>query len=285
MRYILALLPLLCLGEDLPYRVETVSANYKFLDGPVWSSKDSLLTFADVPSNKLHKLDTSGPGILLSDTGGASGAAIDDRGRLYVCETRARRLVRLDKKGAPQVIADSFEGKKLNGPNDIAFSKNHAYFTDPAFGSAVETRELPFYGVFHLSSRGAITAALRLRTRPNGVAITPDGAVLYVTNSDERNVRAYDIAKDGALGNERVFVARTKGVPNGIEVDEKGNVYVAAAGVAVFSPMGEPIAFLELAQKPSNLVFGDGDLKSLYVTARNTLYRIRLETTKGVSLH
>jgi len=266
--------------------VETVSANYKFLDGPAWSSQDSQLIFSDVPSNKLHKLDAKGPGLLLADTGGASGAAIDERGRLYVCEARARRLVRLDKKGAPQVIADSFEGKKLNGPNDIAFSKSgHGYFTDTAFGSAVDARELPFYGVFHLSSKGAITAALRMQTRPNGVAITPDGSVLYVTNSDERNVRAYDIAKDGSLQNERIFVAKTNGVPNGIEVDEKGNVYVAASGIAVFSSKGESIAAIQLAEKPSNLVFGDGDLKSLYVTARSTLYRVRLETAKGVALH
>ena len=98
-----------------------------------------------------------------------------------------------------------------------------------------------------------MTAALKLQTRPNGLAISPEGNTLYVTNSDERNVRAYDIAKDGSLQNERMFVAATEGVPDGIEVDEKGNVYVAAAGVSIYSPKGERLVMIDLAEKPSNL--------------------------------
>jgi gluconolactonase len=286
-RWALALLPILCLAQEPgPYHVETVTSKHKFLEGPVWSSKDGYLLFTDVPMNTIQKLDTKGLSTFREQSGGASGNAFDDKGRLYTCEAHMRRVTRTDRKGAVEVLADQFEGKKLNNPNDIAVTKHgHVYFTDPAFGSAGETRELPFYGVFHISPKGQMEASLKLQTRPNGVAASPDGDILYVTNSDERSVRAYDIAKDGTLQNERIFVPKTEGVPDGIEVDEKGNVYVAAAEVNIFSPNGERLGTLQTAEKPSNLVFGDGDLKALYITARTTLYRVRLESFKGVSLY
>lgn len=286
MRRILLFLPLICFGDDLTYRVEAVTAAHKFVEGPTWSARDGYLLFADIPTNQIHKIDTTGASVFRDQSGGASGNAFDDKGRLYTCEGRARRVTRTDKKGAVEVIAEQFEGKKLNGPNDLAVTKNgHVFFTDPAFGAAVDTRELSFYGVFHLPPKGPMVAALRWQTRPNGIAVSPDGRTLYVANSDERNVRAYDLSKDGALENERIFIAKTQGVPDGIEVDESGNVYVAAAKIAVLSPKGEQIAAIETAEKPSNMVFGDGDMKSLYVTARTTLYRVRFETLKGVSLY
>jgi gluconolactonase len=286
MRRALLLLSLLCQAQDLTtYKVETVTASHKFLEGPVWSAHDGVLLFSDIPSNLIHRIDAKGMTVFREDSGGANGNAFDDKGRLYSCEGHNRRVTRTDKKGEIQVLVDQFEGKKLNSPNDIAITKNdHIYFTDPAFGTAVDTRELPFYGVFHVSSKGTVTAVLKLQTRPNGVAISPDGNTLYLTNSDERNVHAYDIAKDGSLQNERVFVARTEGVPDGVKVDDKGNVYVAAADIYVFTPKGEKLGMIDVAEKPSNLAFGDGDLKSLYVTARSILYRIRIDA-KGVALY
>jgi gluconolactonase len=251
----------------------------------VWSAREGQLLFSDVPANQIIKIDGKGRTLFRENSGGANGNAYDDKGRLYTCEGRTRRVVRMDKKGAPEVVADSFEGKKLNAPNDIVVAKNeHVYFTDPAFGEADERRELPFYGVFHIPPKGPITAALKLQTRPNGLAISPDGKTLYVTNSDERNVRAYDIGKDGGLENERVFIAKTGGVPDGVEVDAHGNVFLAAKGVQIYSPEGKLVTTIDLAEKPSNLVFGDGTLQTLYVTARTTVYRILLET-KGVSIY
>jgi gluconolactonase len=274
------------LSEDLHYKVEAVSTQHKFIDGPAWSAQDGFLLFADVPLNIIHKVDNKGPSRLREASGGASGNAFDDKGRLYTCESRARRVIRADKKDKIEVVADQFEGKKFNGPNDVVVTKNgHVFFTDPAFGPAAESRELPFYGVFHISPKGQLSAALKLQTRPNGIAVSPDGANLYVSNSDERNVKAYDLGKDGALTNERIFIAKTNGVPGGVEVDAKGNVYVAANQIAVYTPKGEALSTITIAEKPSNMVFGDGDLQSLYVTARSTLYRVKLETMKGVSLY
>jgi sugar lactone lactonase YvrE len=286
-RLALGLLPILCLAQEPgPYHVEAVTSKHKSIEGPVWSAKDGYLLFADVPMETIQRIDTKGLSMFRERSGGASGNAFDDKGRLYTCEAHARRVTRTDRKGTVDVLVDQCEGKKLNAPNDIAVSKHDdGYFTDPAFGSAVEKCELSFYGVFHISPKGQVEASLRLQTRPNGVAASPDGGTLYVTNSDERNVRAYDITKEGTLQNERVFVAKTAGVPGGIKVDEKGNVYVAAAEVLIFSPKGEPLGTLKIAEKPSNIVFGDGDLKSLYVTARTTLYRVRLEAFKGVAIY
>ncbi|HYI95272.1 MAG TPA: SMP-30/gluconolactonase/LRE family protein [Bryobacteraceae bacterium] len=273
-------------SQDIIYKIEAVSTKHKFLEGPVWSAHDGYLLFSDVPSNKILKIDTKGITLFREQSGGASGNAFDDKGRLYTCETRARRVVRTDKKDKIEVLADQFDGKKLNGPNDIVVTKNEqVFFTDPAFGSAVEVRELPFYGVFHISAKGVVSAAVKLQTRPNGLALSPDGATLYVSNSDERNVRAYDVNKDGALSNERMFVPKTEGVPSGLEVDEKGNVYVAASEIGVFTPEGQKTAVIHVADKPSNMVFGDGDLHSLYVTARSTLYRVKFDTVKGAALY
>lgn len=283
----LLFLPFFCVAQDLSkYTVETISVSHKFVEGPVWSAREGHLLFADVPANQLFRIDAKGKTILRENTGGASGNAYDDKGRLYMCEARARRVVRIPRGGGTlELLVDAYEGKKLNGPNDIVVTKNgHVYFTDPAFGDAVDKQELPFHGVFHISPKGTAAAALKWKTRPNGLALSADGKILYVSNSDERNVRAYDIGKEGALENERVLIEKTDGIPGGIEVDAQGNLFVAAKGVQVFSPAGKLVTNIELAEKPSNLVFGDGSMQTLYVTARSTVYRILLET-KGVSIY
>ena len=195
--------PVSCTGTRALSRGRNHS-KHKFLEGPVWSASDGYLLFTDVPMNTIQKIDRKACRLFREQSGGASGNAFDDKGRLYTCETHTRRVTRTDKKGAVETLVDQFEGKKLNGPNDITVTKHgHVYFTDPAFGSAGERRELPFYGVFHISPKGQVEASLKLQTRPNGIVASPDGAILYVTNSDERNVRAYDITKDGMLQNER----------------------------------------------------------------------------------
>lgn len=287
--FCLPLVAFSCLTGELEYKVEAVSAKHKFLEGPVWSAKEGFLLFNDVPTNTIHKIDNKGPSVFRESSGGASGSAFDDKGRLYICESRARRVIRIekpDKKEKIEVLADQFEGKKLNGPNDITVTKSgHAYFTDPAFGAANDARELPFYGVFHISPKGLLSLALKMQSRPNGIAVSPDGTTLYISDSDERKLRSYRIEKDGTLTGEKVFVAKTDGVPAGIEVDEKGNVYVACNQIAVYTPGGESLTTITIAEKPSNMAFGDGNLQSLYVSARTTLYRVRFDTVKGVSLY
>ncbi len=118
--------------------------------------------------------------------------------------------------------------------------------------------------------------------RPNGIALSPNGNILYVTNSDERNIRAYDLDHNGAASNERILVSNIEGVPDGMRVDEKGNLYVAASKLEVYTPEGKPLGSVPLAETPSNCAFGDADFESLYITARTSVYRLRLNVKGSV---
>lgn len=259
-------------------QVERASQGFRFTEGPAWS-KDGYLLFTDIPSNRIMKF-TPGKGTepFRDNSGGANGLAIDDRGRVIACEGTARRVTRTDAKGKVEVLAEKFEGKALNAPNDVVLRRDgHIYFTDPAFGRSEDTRELAFYGVYHITPRGELSIVARWPKRPNGVALSPNGRILYVAGSDERLIRAYDLDRQGNATNERVLVTGIEGVPDGLKTDEKGNLYVAAAGVLIYGADGKLVRKIEMAETPANLSFGDGDLQGLYVTARTSVYRIRLD--------
>lgn len=270
--------PLSCPAQDFDdIKIEKVADKLQFADGPVWL-KDGFLLFSDVPTNRILK---SAPGeavaVFRENTNGASGNAVDSQGRLYTCETHARRVTRTDKKGKIEVLAEKFEGKRFNAPNDIAVRHdNQVYFTDPAFGGQQDSRELNFYGIFHLTPKGEIEVVAKPKGRPNGVAFSPNGKLLYVTNSDEKNVYCYDLDKNGAASNERVLISAIEGVPDGIRTDEKGNLYIAAKALLIYTPEGKLIRPMPLGEKPSNLAFGGADLQSLFVTARTSVYRVHL---------
>ena len=255
-----------------------------FLQGPAWS-KDGFLIFSDTAADKIWKWSPGGePASFREPANGPSGNAFDSQGRLYTCETHARRVTRTNlKDGRIEVLADRWEGKKLNAPDDLAVSKNdHVYFTDPAFGEQSDHRELDFYGVYHLPPRGPLKLVAKPSGRPNGVAISPNGRVLYVTNSDERNVRAYDLDHNGDASGERILVAHLDAIPGGLRVNEKGDLYIATAtGIEIFTAEGKAVHTIAMHDRPSNCVF-DPQGVWLYVTARGNLYRVRLDG-KGVN--
>jgi len=263
--------------------IERVDAGFRFTEGPVWS-REGFLLFSEVPRNQVRKLTPGERSIVLrEESQGANGNTFDAQGRLYTCESRARRVVRFDKKGKVEVLADKWEGKRLNAPNDIVVRKDgHIYFTDPAFGEQSDTRELPFYGVYHISPKGVMDVVAKPTGRPNGIAFSPNGRILYVVNSDDRNVRAYDVDRNGAVANERVVVSKIDGVPDGIRVDEKGNLYIAAKGLAIYTSEGKLLYVMDLAEPPSNCAFGDPDLQTLYITARSSVFRVRLDVKGAV---
>ena len=259
-------------------QVETVINGFRFTEGPAWS-RDGYLLFSDVPSGNLIKKAPDEDRQLFRDSdNGASGNAFDAQGRLYTCETHTRRVVRSDKHGHTEVLADKWEGKRLNAPNDLVVSRSgHVYFTDPAFGNQQDTRELDFYGVYHITPKGQLTVIAKPSGRPNGITLSPNGRILYVSNSDERNIRAYDLDREGAASGERVLIANINGIPGGIRTDELGNLYIAAKGIAVYTPEGKLLATLPVPETPSNCAFGDPDLHTLYITARTSVYRARLD--------
>ncbi|MGA3189107.1 MAG: SMP-30/gluconolactonase/LRE family protein [Bryobacteraceae bacterium] len=258
-------------------KIEKIASGFQFTEGPAWS-RDGFLLFSDCISNQLQKfIPGSGGSVYAEIPGGPNGNTFDLQGRLYTCEFHSRRVTRTSKKGVVEVLAAKFEGKRLNAPNDIVVRRDgHIYFTDPAFGDQQDHRELDFFGVFHITPKGDLEAIAKWKTRPNGITLSPNGKVLYVADSDARLVRAYDLDKSGAASHERVAVANIEGVPDGIRTDEKGNLYVAAKFVYVYSEEAKLLGSIELSQTPSNLTFGDGDLESLYITARTFVYRVRL---------
>jgi gluconolactonase len=266
------------------FSVVKVATGYTFADGPAWSPEGSLV-FSDVAGNRLLKLAPGSHAAPFREgASGPGGNAFDADGRLYTCQTRARRVVRWDRKGSPEVLADRFEGKRLNAPNDIAVRKDgHAWFTDPAFGYQQDARELDFNGIFHLTPRREVRLVAKSATRPNGVALSPNGRVLYVTDSDAHTVRAWDLDGKGEAANDRVLVSGIEGVPAGIRTHDKGNIYVAAgSAIAVSTPAGKALAAIPLGEPASNCAFGDADMKSLYITARSSVYRVRLDDKEAV---
>jgi gluconolactonase len=245
-------------------------------EGPVWS-RQGFLIFSDYSKDRLYKyVPGKTPEVYREDSHGANGNTMDRQGRLYSCEYKSRRVTRTDRKGRTEVLVDKFEGKRFNAPNDIVVRRDgHVYFTDPLF-TPLDQRDLDFYGVYHVTPKRKIEAITRIKTRPNGVALSPDGRILYVANTDERNIRAYDLDRDGKASGERVVIADLPAGPDGIRTDAKGNVYIAARGVVVYSPQGRLLGKIALPVNPRNLAFGDSDLRTLYMVG-NSIFRVRLD--------
>jgi gluconolactonase len=269
-------------GQDFSkLQVEQVATGFPGGEGPVWS-RQGYLIFSDYSKDRLYKyVPGKTPEVYREDSHGANGNAIDRQGRLYSCEYKSRRVTRTDRNGKIEVFVDRFEGKRFNAPNDIVVRRDgHVYFTDPLF-TPLDRRDLDFYGVYHVTPKGRIDAVARMKTRPNGVTLSPNGKILYVANTDEKNIRAYDLDSSGRASKERVFVADLPGGPDGIRTDVKGNLYVTAQGVAVYSPKGELLGRIAVPVNPRNLAFGDADLRTLYIVG-NTIFRVRLDVAGSI---
>jgi len=276
----LALFALFAAAQDFSdIHIELLGKEFGYTEGPAWNSKDGYLVFSDTPGNKIMKwVPGQSVEVLRSDAGGPSGNAFDAEGRLYTCETHARRVTRRDKKGAMEVLAERWEGKRFNAPNDIVVSRaGHVWFTDPAFGEQSDHRELDFYGVYHIPPKGPVKLIARSTGRPNGIALAPSGKLLFVADSDQRSVRAYDVDRNGEVSNERIFVSKLPGPPGGLRTDEKGNLYVAAGDVLIYTPEGTLLRKIETGTRISNLGFGETDLHSLVLTGSGGVWRARLD--------
>ncbi len=216
--------------------------------------------------------------VFRENSNGANGNTFDARGNLWTCESRTRRVTRTDKKGNIEVVAESYQGKRFNAPNDIVVRRDgHVYFTDPAFGNQADTREMDYYGIYHITPRGEVSLIAKPTGRPNGIALSPNGRILYAGNTDDRALYAYDVARNGVASNERVLVKDIDGPVDGIAVDEKGNIFVTANQLPIYSPEGKLLHTIEFAETPRNCAFGDQDMGTLYVTAYTTVYRVRLD--------
>jgi gluconolactonase len=279
---LLLLIALTLAGQDFSHlQVEPVGAGFPGGEGPVWS-RQGFLIFSDYSRDRLYKYVPGGtPEVYREDSHGANGNTMDRQGRLYSCEYKSRRVTRTDRKGHVEVLVDKFEGKRLNAPNDIVVRRDgHVYFTDPLF-TPLDARDLDFYGVFHVTPKGRIEAIARMKTRPNGITLSPDGKILYVANTDERNIRAYNLDGSGNASGERIAIADLPGGPDGIRTDVKGNLYIAARGVVVYSPDGKLLGKITPPVNPRNLAFGGSDFRTLYLVG-NSIFQVRLEVAGSV---
>jgi len=288
MRFAILGITWLALGQDFSdLQMEKVSSGHRYVDGALWSKVTDAMLFCEVPSNQiLAFIPGKGTGRYRENMGGPSAIAYDQNGRLVVAETRTRRIIRLypNEEEKIDVLAERFEGKRFNAPNDLVVRKDgHIFFTDPAFGAQAETRELDFEGVFHLNPKKEIALVAKLKGRPNGIALAPNGRTLYVSSSDERRVYAWDIDGKGQASNERVFLDQTDGPPAGMTVDEKGNLYIAANALLVVSPEGKQLDRIIMPDRPTNAAFGDEDRMTLYISAKSGLYRARMKVKGAVT--
>ena len=282
-------------------RIEKVAGGFKFTEGPVWIH-DGYLLFSDIPNNVINKWTPDGKvAAFMKPSGyrgtapfkgrepGSNGLTLDREGRLTIAEHAGRRVTRLEKDGKLTVLADKYEGKRLNSPNDLVWkSDGSLYFTDPPYGLETQgdddpLKELPFNGVYRVAE-GKLQLLITDLTRPNGIAFSPDEKYLYVAVSDSAKMvwMRYAVQPDGTVANGKVFFDATSspedGAPDGMKVDQKGNIYgTGPGGVWIFSPEGKHLGTIKPPEVPANCNWGDADGKTLYMTARTGLYRIRLK--------
>jgi gluconolactonase len=282
--------------------LEKIADGFSWVEGPVWDKKRGYLLFSDIPDNSIFKWkEGKGIALFLKPSGytgklpfkgrepGSNGLALDARGRLVLCAHGDRRISRLEEDGRKTTLADRYDGKRLNSPNDLVYkSDGDLYFTDPPFGLPKNfedpIKELPFQGVYRLSPDGRLTLLAKDVKAPNGIAFSPDEKTLYLTDVDPERPAwlAYDVKADGTITNGRVFYDATHwkkpnyGGPDGLEVDKEGNLYAARpGGVNIFAPDGTLLGSIETGGPTSNVALGD-DGSVLYITANTAVYRIKL---------
>jgi gluconolactonase len=286
--------------------IEVLAEGFRWSEGPVWDRDGGRLLFSDVPSNVVHAWsEKAGLSTFLKPSGytgpeggggrepGANGLAFDAKGRLVLCQHGDRRISRLEG-GRFVPLVERFEGKRFNSPNDLVVGTDGAlYFTDPPYGLTKTFedpgREIGWNGVYRLAPDGRVSVLVKDLKAPNGIGLSPDGRTLYVGQSDGARpvVMAYELAKNGTVSNGRVFFDTTPlrkngpGAPDGLKVDRDGNVFTSGpGGVVVLSPRGEYLGTIVTGVPTANCAFGD-DGSTLYITANDTLCRVRT-TTKGL---
>jgi gluconolactonase len=288
------------IAPDAP--IERVGAGLAFTEGPVW--RGGALLFSDIPNNRIARWRRlpEGPELTTFTTGRSNGLTLDRQGKLLAAEHGGRSVSRIADDGTRTSLADRFEGKRLNSPNDIVVKSDGAiYFTDPPYAVVIGTpgvvrpagwwkdpipgKEQPCNGVYHLATDGALQLVAGDFALPNGLAFSPDESILYIDDSAHKHIRALDVKRDGTLANSRILLDMASddpGVPDGLKVDSKGNVFCTGpGGVWVCCSDGTLLGRIIFPELPANLAWGE-DGSVLFATARTSVYRLQTKTRGAI---
>jgi gluconolactonase len=264
-------------------KIDRVATGFQFTEGPIWIAEEKHLLFSDIPANQILQLTPNGEvKIFRKPSNNSNGLTRDKQGRLIACEHGMRRVTRTEKDGSITILADQFQGKKLNSPNDVVVKSNGAiYFTDPPYGIQPEEQEQPIQGVYLIPpDHQEIILLADDFYKPNGLAFSPDEKQLYIDDSQCRHIRVFDVKIDGTLANSRVFHdmnIKQPGSPDGMKIDVQGNIYcTGAGGVWVFDCQGNHLGTIVTPERPANCAWGDEDWQTLYITAQTSVYSIRV---------
>ena len=284
--------------------VERVAGGLVFTEGPVWRKRDNALLFSDIPNNRIVRWRRlpEGPELTTFATGQSNGLTLDRQGKVLAAEHGGRRVSRVADDGKRTVLADQFQGKQLNSPNDIVVkSDGFIYFTDPPYAvqaatpgatrpdgwwaAAIPGKEQSCNGVYRLAPDGALQLLVKDMSLPNGLAFSPDESVLYIDDSARKHIRAFDVGADGSLANSRILLdmaSSDPGVPDGLKVDLRGNVFCTGpGGVWVCRADGTLLGRIILPELPANLAWGE-DGSVLFMTARTSVYRMQTKTRGAI---
>jgi gluconolactonase len=265
-------------------KLSVVGTGFGFTEGPVWDEA-GFLYVSDETINKIFRLYPDGKKEEIIALGDPDGNTFDRQHRLIDCASVLRAVIEVTPDGKYKILADHYDGKKLNTPNDVVVGVDGAlYFTDPTMDLVAGAKqELPFQGVYRLDAKGNLKLLTKDLTQPNGLAFSPDGRHFYVDDSEQRNIRVYDVAADGTLSNGAIFGeepgGKGDGVPDGMKVDKNGNLFVTGPkGIWVWDAKGHHLGTIVMPEQPANLNWGDKDYRTLYITATTSVYRLEMKT-------
>jgi gluconolactonase len=267
---------------DRDAQLTTVATGFGFTEGPVWDPS-GFLYVSDEEINKIFRVYLAdGRKEEVLSLGDPDGNTYDREHHLVDCASVLRAIIQVEHDGHYKILADRYQGKRFNSPNDVIIGPDGAiYFTDPTLDLVKgEEQEIPFQGVYRLDSNGELRLLTKDLTQPNGLAFSPDGKHFYVDDSKQRNIRVYDVMPGGTLANGRIFGeepgGKGDGVPDGIKIDKDGNLYVTGPkGIWVWDRQGHHLGTIAMPEQPANLAWGDAGYGTLYITATTSVYRLK----------